>query len=223
MSTARSIDVLAFQQPSDRSDVNWEYAEQEAIKFPQRFRDKCRALTQTSKDFARLTAENDRLFSFVVRNLISIVDNCRAAAALTGKCIETVPRGSNTTNPLDLTDAASDLAAVGTAAPAATEERPAGVESASEKDSLASNTLAGVYRAALHLLEELGVAPVDLAGQTYDEVMVDGNKIEDPFEVLESAQRGPAKSLPVVEVVSPLWIHRRDGGVSVIRRGRVCC
>jgi len=83
--------------------------------------------------------------------------------------------------------------------------------------------LASVYRTVLYLLEELGVAPVDLLGRTYRDVTVDGQAIDDPFDVHESDQKGRTDEVRVREVIHDLWVVRRGGHVEVLRRGLVNC
>jgi hypothetical protein len=67
------------------------------------------------------------------------------------------------------------------------------------------------------------VTRVDLLDRTYEDVEVDGEKIHDPFEILESEQKGKSGEVKVREVVSDLWISRRDGTVQVLYRGKVNC
>jgi hypothetical protein len=109
---------------------------------------------------------------------------------------------------------AADGCKVGLAGDAAPSAEPEGVARAA---------LASVYRNVLHVLEELGVTPVDLLGRTYTDVVVDGEPVEDPFEVLESEQKGKGTEATVREVVSDLWVARRHGRVQVVRRGKVNC
>jgi hypothetical protein len=92
-----------------------------------------------------------------------------------------------------------------------------------EAEGVARAALASVYRNVLHVLEELGVTPVDLVGHTYTDVVVDGEPVEDPFEILESEQKGKGTEATVREVVSDLWVARRHGRVQVVRRGKVNC
>lgn len=83
--------------------------------------------------------------------------------------------------------------------------------------------LASVYRSVLYVLEELGATPVPLIGHTYRDVSVDGQIIVDPFEVVESEQKGKTDEILVREVVHELWILRRGGQFEVLRRGKVNC
>jgi molecular chaperone GrpE (heat shock protein) len=83
--------------------------------------------------------------------------------------------------------------------------------------------LAGVERSVLYLLEQLGVFPVDLHGHTYEDVIVDGQKVEDPFEVQSSTQTGKISEVKVNAVISDLWVRRRNGSVEILRRGLVAC
>jgi hypothetical protein len=97
---------------------------------------------------------------------------------------------------------------------AANEDGPASPEALS---------VASVYRAVLHLLEELGAVPVELLGRTYTDVTVDGQTIDDPFDVIEAEQKGKTADVRVSEVIHDLWVRRSNGRVEVLRRGKVNC
>lgn len=89
--------------------------------------------------------------------------------------------------------------------------------------SLDTTTLASIERGLLHILEELGVARVELLGRTYENVEVDGEKIDDPFQILEATQKGKSSEIEVREVVSDLWVRRQHGAIQVVARGKVNC
>jgi hypothetical protein len=103
------------------------------------------------------------------------------------------------------------------------QDGPSSGDAERAKDQPAEVALASAYRKVLHVLEEMGVVPVDLIGRTYKDVAVDGQAIEDPFEVLHSEQTGKSTEAVVREVVSDLWVSRRHGAVQVLRRGKVYC
>jgi hypothetical protein len=69
----------------------------------------------------------------------------------------------------------------------------------------------------------MGIMQVDLLGKTYEGVTFEGHLVQDPFEVIEAKQDGPARKLPVLEVISALWVKRVENGVRVLRQGKVCC
>jgi hypothetical protein len=97
---------------------------------------------------------------------------------------------------------------------AAAAEAPAGPAAAA---------LASVERSVLYVLEELGARRVDLLGQTYDGVTVEGQKVEDPFEVLGSDRKGRLSEVAVREVVGALWVRVAGGAVEVLQKGKVNC
>ena len=80
-----------------------------------------------------------------------------------------------------------------------------------------------MQRSVLYILEELGVRRIDLIGHTYDDVVVNGQKIDDPFVVLESVQKGKTSEISVRTVIDDLWILDRDGFPEVLQRGQVNC
>ena len=88
---------------------------------------------------------------------------------------------------------------------------------------LEAASLASVQRSVVALLEYLEVVPVELLGKTYETVTCQGRKVPDPFEIIEAKQAGTARSLPVVEVVLPLWVRVEKNRVRVVRAGKVCC
>jgi hypothetical protein len=92
-----------------------------------------------------------------------------------------------------------------------------------EDGDVAASALAGVRRSVLALLEELHVFPVDLLGHTYEDVLVDGQNVEDPFDVQASTQSGKTSEVKVTAVIRDLWVRRREGYVEVLRRGLVTC
>lgn len=83
--------------------------------------------------------------------------------------------------------------------------------------------LAGVHRCVVNILENLGIVRVDLQGTNYENVRCQGRLVPDPFEVIETTQEGPLRTLPVLEVVRSLWVQPQKASVRVIRQGKVCC
>jgi hypothetical protein len=163
---------LEFAAPAASDPRTWSYAVGEGFKFPDRFVQKCRELAQLRQEAAQTQAK----LTHVVRNLISIADNCHDA-----------------------------LAAVATA------------------DAVETASLASVQRSLVSLLEYLGVVSVELLGKTYDTVAHEGRQIDDPFEVIEAKQPGSARTLPVLDVVRPLWIQVEGDRIRIVRPGKVCC
>lgn len=86
-----------------------------------------------------------------------------------------------------------------------------------------SLALASVYRSVLYLLESFGAVPIPLLGRTYTNVEIDGKVIDDPFDVVESEQKGRTDEITVREVIYDLWILRRNGHIEILRRGKVNC
>jgi hypothetical protein len=97
---------------------------------------------------------------------------------------------------------------------------PASVSEA-DGEQLASMALGKVVRAATQLLEQLGVQPVDLLGATCESVVVNGQKLEDPFEIVDRTTDGPIRTSPVTKVDAPLWVHVDGSKVRVVRKGMV--
>ena len=186
MSNASNTDPLAFPPPASRDEKHWDSAEQYALGFPARFRDKCRQFNALQRESQQTKTALEKQFALVVRNLIAMIDTCQAALA--------------------------------------EHPAPANVADVSEGDGeqLASLVLSKVVRQSTQLLEQLGVVPVELLGATYETVSVNGQKIDDPFEVVESATKGSALTTPVAKVEAPLWVSTAGGGVRVVRRGMVC-
>ena len=187
----------------------------ESYKFPDRFVQKCRELAQARQE----TAEAQAQLGHLIRNLISIADNCHdAICALTG-ALDSARSAvvAETAAAAEAKEArpAADTEGPGEAVLAANSERP--------RDSAEAVSLASVQRSVASLLEYLGVVSVELLGTTYETVMVNGLKIEDPFEILETRQAGPKRSLPVLEVVRPLWIRMENARIRIVRAGKVCC
>jgi hypothetical protein len=170
-------DPLAFDPPGEDAPQKWAAAEKACLKFPERFLALAKELNECRRDLKEVRADRDRISGFLVRNLISVIDNCRQALA----------------------------------------HEPA------DEANLEASTLAGVERTVLYLLEQLDVVPVPLLGHTYEDVLVDGQKVEDPFEVQSSTQTGKISEVTVTEVISDLWVRRRNGSVEIMRRGRVAC
>lgn len=79
-----------------------------------------------------------------------------------------------------------------------------------------------IQRSLLNLLEGLHVYPVDLLGKTYRGVEVNGRLVNDPFEVVEAQNQGKGSELPVLEVVTGLWVQT-EPGLRVVRKGQVIC
>jgi molecular chaperone GrpE (heat shock protein) len=170
-------DPLAFDPPGEEAPQKWAAAEKACLKFPERFLALAKELNECRRDLKEVRADRDRVSGFLVRNLISLIDNCRQALAHSGRD-EPTPEAA---------------------------------------------ALAGVERTVLYLLEQLGAFPVDLHGHTYEDVIVDGQKVEDPFEVQSSTQTGKISEVKVTEVISDLWVRRRNGSVEILRRGLVAC
>lgn len=173
-------DPLAFEPPESRDPAHWAMAEKQALGFPERYREKCKALAAAQRELAQAREAFDRQFGLIERNLIATIDSCQAVLA------EHPP--------------------------------PANVAEA-DGEQLASMALGKVVRAATQLLEQLGVHSVELLGTTYETVAVNGQKIEDPFEIVERTTGGPIHSSPVTKVDAPLWVHIENGKVKVLRRG----
>ncbi|MHC4407278.1 MAG: hypothetical protein ACYTG0_47315 [Planctomycetota bacterium] len=246
MNPEEASGALRFEPPGPTNRQTWDYAVTEGFKFPDRFLHKCRELAQLRKQCGDLESKQ----SFVVRNLISIVDNCEDVLAAE----EPKADQADTEPAQELSETAKKLCSSaeesreGKAKPPREEDRavdaeaqepteePTGHEAADRSavdEAPASDpqgaaevemvVLASVHRSAVSLLAHLNVVRVDLMGKTYDNVTYEGRKIEDPFEVIESTQEGPARQLPVLEVVRSLWVKHTKEKIVVVRAGKVCC
>jgi hypothetical protein len=203
MATDDPLSPLRFEAAEAPTDKDAAAAEKESLKFPGRFLKKAQELKDLRQELRQAWEQNEKLSSrlngFVIRNLIGVLDNCKLALARPAP-------------------PAPEAAPLEEAAPAA-EPVPA-VEDA---ERLEQASLASVVRSVLYILEELGARRVELLGRTYDGVEVDGQKIDDPFDVLESSQKGKASEITVREVVGDLWVLKRNGYFEVLQRGRVNC
>ena len=175
-------EALRFAPPEDRDDKQWEFAEQQALAFPARYRDKCKQLAAAQRDLAAAKDGQGKQFSLVVRNLIAMIDTCQAVLA---------------------------------------EHPPPAAVAEAGGEELASMALGKVVRAASQILEQLGVVPVELLGTTYDTVAFNGQRIEEPFEVVEMTGKGSARTTPVSQVEASLWVQQVEGQVRVVRKGMV--
>lgn len=198
MSTA--ADELAFEPPLEDNPAKWDAAEKKALEFPRKFIDQAVALSEAMRGWSRDRTELDRIRGLVVRSLIILAANCKAALA------ELEPEAGAL--PL------ADEAGVAPAEPGA--EPPS-------KSAIEAMALRGVERMIAQLLAELGVYRAELLGHTYEDVLFEGQKVQDPFEVLESQQRGKASEIRVREVVSDLWVMRQGDHIKVVQRGKVIC
>lgn len=183
MAAAAPIDPLEFAPPTSLNQANWEMAEKQALGFPERYREKCKALAAAQRDLAQSRDSLDRQFGLVVRNLIATIDSCRVVLA---------------------------------------EHPPLANVAEADGEQLASMALGKVVRAATQLLEQLGVQSVELLGATYETVAVGGQRLEDPFEIVDRATDSPIRTSPVTKVEAPLWVHVEGSKVRIVRKGMVC-
>ena len=183
MSDSTIAEALKFEPPQERDEKGWDFAEQQALAFPERYREKCKQLATAQRELAEVRGAIDKQFGLVVRNLIAMIDTCQAFLA---------------------------------------EHPPAAEAADGDSGQLSAMALGKVVRASTQLLEQLGVVPIDLMGLTYETVVVNGQKVDDPFEVLEATTKGSAMSTPVSKVESPLWVLADGGKVRIVRKGMVC-
>lgn len=232
--------LLEFEPPADGDAAEWAAAEKECLKFPSRLIKKAQELNECRQELKQAWEANERLekklFGFVVRNLITILDNCKLALAdaaaqdparspATPDAAARDASGLTTDVPASVapSSAAPAAAAVPANGSEATSPTKAASDTLASAGSLQAAALASACRSIEYVLEELGAARVELLGRTYDDVVMDGQKIDDPFEILEASQKGKASTLPVREVVADLWVLRSAGYVEVLQKGRVIC
>jgi hypothetical protein len=249
-------DPFAFERPLDDDPRKGDGAEKQAWRFPERFLEKARQLNEAQRERDAAWAERDVALKQVIRHLISLANNCKAALAALAEAAPTEPSPDEAavtaTIPTSVVEeppapvgepaAAPPAEDVG-AAPtpvvtpepvvaesgtnAASDASPAPEPTAPEPPrSLEVTTLSGINRTILDLLEKLGVYRVELLGSSYEDVVFDGQRISDPFEVehTDPRRRNLKRSeLRVREVISDLWVSRRGGAAQVLYRGRVNC
>lgn len=214
MIESASSDPLAMPKPENEGAApgNWEEAEFHCQGFPRRFLDKCRELREAlegHKTYAGMLDDLERQMGFVIRNLLDVVENCRP---------EPTTKSAQPDAPADQQSQPPAGAAEQTESSAAGHgDMPSNGAPPSEP---ARQQLESARRSLVYVLEELGVRRVELLGQTYDGIVVDGRKIFDPFEVLSSTQSGKATQRVVSQVVTDLWVDR-DG--RVVKKGLVIC
>jgi len=224
MDLNESPNPFDFEPPGEVQAQAWDFALAEGLKFPNRYMQKC-------KDFSRMREQNEQLqskMSFVMRNLISIVDNCEEALAPE---LATPAPAPSTEVPHDTGPLTPSVTTVPlTIVPGEVERTEAASRETGPMDAASvppisgeAASLAGVYRCILNVMEHLGMARVELLGQTYENVTFEGHRIDDPFQVIDVKQEGPVRKLPVQEIVSSLWVQRVDGGVRILRQGKVYC
>lgn len=232
---------LPFDLPGETPPDDFAPAEKECLSFLTRMLKKAREskkeLEAAQKEAQRLWDQKEELrnllYRLLVRNMIPVMDQCKLALGpLSASSGEPPPAPSSAPSTpaeqppgSDRGDTASALvtmkavgaevnpkeAAVAEAAPAA----------AATPDRTVVLCLKSIERGVFALLDELGVERVDLVGKTYDNVEVEGQKIEEPFAILNDPARGKPESNVVKTVVQDLWISCKDGRIEVLRKGEV--
>lgn len=79
--TTNPIDPLQFAAPEETSPQAWAAADKASFAFAKRFLDQARELNDYRRQAQQAWAERDRVVGFVVRNLITLAENCKAALA----------------------------------------------------------------------------------------------------------------------------------------------
>ncbi len=235
-------DLLTFEAPTADAK-GWETAEAQAFRFPQRYITKCQEFNDYARGLAALEQEKNQLFGFVVRNLVSAMDTLQFVADEVGSddAVSSVIEdddayGANGegTDPDEETDPFDGIAKSDDANP----ERPDDLTETAEDSPDAELTdaepiaedeatitrrgLESVGRSISNILEGLHIEQVDLLGKTYRRVEVNGRLVEDPFEIVEARTQGKATELPVLEIITSLWVQT-EPGLRVIRKGQVIC
>jgi hypothetical protein len=231
--TADLARLLEFDPPAEDAAGDWVEAERKCLQLPRRFVQKCQELNEITSGLNHVSREYDQLFDYVVRNLIGIVDNVRAALAAesardggpdVASAKERAALEDTAAGRAPEQNAPADAAVGGLAeAPETLDGEGAANTGAVAAAPITALGLASVYRSLLSLLEELGAVPFDLLGHRYTDVAVDGQALEDPFEIAEASGTGKARDAVVREVIQDLWVLRRNGTVRVLRRGLVNC
>jgi hypothetical protein len=214
MTEQQIADPFAIPPPDgdESSLAHWEEAEFQCQGFPRRYLEKCRELREAlegHKSYAGMLDDLERQVGFVIRNLLDVLENCRPEPE------EPLPPASQKCPDAPYAPPAMAVAPVEEQAAADALAQAASADAGRPRRQLDS-----VRRSIEYVLEQLGVRKVDLLGQTYDGIVVEGRKVFDPFEVLSSTQSGKAAQRVVSRVVSDLWVDR-DG--RVVKKGLVIC
>lgn len=235
MPVPANLTALEFEAPSEGDPKDWARAERECFKFPARLVKKAQELLGIRQQLQRVEQKaweererlNNMLYGFVVRNLISIIDNSKLALAQLTSTNTAVDIALPTaeTSAVEKTEV---FEAVDPARATPIEEQTVKIvavdpHAAPGARALELTSLQSIHRTVMYLLEELGARRVELLGRTYANVEVDGQKIDDPFDVLESSQKGKLSEITVREVIEDLWVTHQHGRFEVLRKGKVNC
>jgi hypothetical protein len=195
-------EVLQFPTIDPEEPRDDDAAERHLLSFPEQFLKKSRELNEIRQELTDVLDYSAREREFVIRNVLDAVENCRSLLESSAST-----RSATEPNPESKAPPAGEVAGV-----VSQDSKPA---SSTEEVGLAS-----VRRSLIYILEQLGVRRVELLGQNYVSVVVDGRPISDPFEVLSSTQGGKASERTVTKVLRDLWVDR-DG--RVCQKGAVVC
>lgn len=203
--------ALAFEAPDKQAKGDYAVAEKECFKamgrLVQRLRDLAREKQEAEQRSQRLWEEKEalgqKLNKYLVRNLIPLVDNCKAAL------------GDRPGARAALQEASLPVDGVETA--------PAATEVPAEGDAMQARYLESMLRSVLSLLTSLDLHRIELLGRTAEDVVVEGQAIENPFEIEEAEAKGKISEMRVREVIDDLWVSRKNGVLEVVRKGRVKC
>jgi hypothetical protein len=196
-------EILQFPTIESKEPRDDDAAERQLLGFPELFLKKSRELHEARQELTDVLDYSAREREFVIRNVLDAVENCRSLLEVASPPTSAAEPTADLEAPLPAGDVAGE---------ASEDSKPA---SSAEQVGLAS-----VRRSLIYILEELGVRRVELLGQNYVSVTVDGRPISDPFEVLSSTQSGKASERTVTQVLRDLWVDR-DG--RVCQKGAVVC
>ena len=211
MQSDQARQALAFEPPAKQAAGDYALAEKEcfkaAAKLVQKVRDVHREKQEAEARSQRLWDEKEalagKLNKYLVRNLIPVIDSCKAAIGSRPGALAALREGSL---PVD-----------------GVEERPGAAAEAPADGDLQARYLESILRSVLALLNSLDLFRVELAGRTTEDVVVQGEKIDNPFEIEEAEAKGKISELRVREVVDDLWVSRKNGVLEVVRKGKVKC
>ncbi len=219
MSTTDASTILSFSPPDSNELRNCDEAERQCLGFGELFLRKSRELNEAQRTLTEVLNDMDQRLGFVIRNLLDSLENCKTllaahSAAPVTATVEAVPEVPTTAVIPDATGTAED-------GPTNVVEEPPATMNVTDVAAEANRLgLASVERSLIYVLEELGVRRVNLIGQAYASVVVDGRTIPDPFEVMSTTQQGKAMDRKVTQVLRDLWVDR-DG--RVVQKGSVIC
>lgn len=225
--------LLPFEAPAQPLPADFAIAEQACLGFVPKFLARYRTLKGETEEARQASQKmweekedlRNKLERYLVRNLLPMVDQCKLALSEAAKEKAPKPAAESSETP-----AADPLATMKApegvlAEPAPPEAPPVAAPTQPAMDESVAGVpfVRSIERQLVALLREMGIERVDLLGTTYETVLVDGEAIPEPFEIVHFTQQDKSKPAIVTEVIQDLWITRQHGAIRVLRKGQVNC